>query len=91
MQRKRRALLVFMMLSVMLLCFSVPAHAEESYPQDIRPVPTEDLTGKTVVLHSNDVHGAIEGYAKMAALRKAYEAVGRGIISRISSVAAIVV
>ena len=50
-----------------------------------------DLSGKTIILHSNDVHGAIECYAKMAALRKAYEAAGRGIISRISSVAAIVV
>ena len=31
------------------------------YPQDIRPVPEGDLTGKVVILHTNDVHGAIAG------------------------------
>ena len=30
---------------------------------------TPNLKGKTVILHSNDVHGAIDGYAYMPALR----------------------
>ena len=33
-----------------------------------------EYNGKTVILHSNDVHGAIEGYAKMAALKAEFEA-----------------
>lgn len=29
----------------------------------------DSLEGKTVILHTNDVHGAIDKYAKVAALR----------------------
>lgn len=38
------------------------------------------MAGKTVILHSNDVHGAIEGYAKIAALKTEYEAKGADVI-----------
>lgn len=38
------------------------------------------MAGKTVILHSNDVHGAIEGYAKIAALKAEYEAKGAEVI-----------
>ena len=34
---------------------------------------TQDLAGKTVILHTNDVHGAIQDYAKVAALKADYE------------------
>ena len=37
---------------------------------------TQDLAGKTVILHTNDVHGAIQDYAKVAALKADYEARG---------------
>ena len=44
-------------------------------------VDAEDsLEGKVVILHSNDVHGAVEGYAKMAGLRDAYAAAGAEVI-----------
>ena len=44
-------------------------------------VDAEDsLEGKVVILHSNDVHGAIEGYAKIAALRDQYKAAGAEVI-----------
>ena len=36
--------------------------------------------GKTVILHTNDVHGAISGYANAAALRSEYEAEGADVI-----------
>ena len=36
----------------------------------------DDYTGKTVVLHSNDVHGAIMGYSYIAALRDEFESKG---------------
>ena len=35
--------------------------------------PAPDLTGSTVILHTNDVHGAIAGYAKVAALKQYYQ------------------
>ena len=43
-------------------------------------VSASDLTGKTVILHSNDVHGAIAGYANIAQLRNEYEAEGAEVI-----------
>lgn len=44
------------------------------------PVEPGELDGKTVILHSNDVHGAIAGYANMAALAADYEAKGATVI-----------
>ena len=38
------------------------------------------LAGKTVILHSNDVHGAIDLYAAMASLKADYEAQGAEVI-----------
>ena len=39
-----------------------------------------EMTGKTVILHTNDVHGAIEGYAYITALKADYEAKGAEVI-----------
>ena len=39
-----------------------------------------DLAGKTVILHSNDVHGAIDGYAYIAGIKEQYEAAGANVI-----------
>lgn len=44
------------------------------------PVEPDNFEGKTVILHSNDVHGAIAGYANMAALAAEYEAKGATVI-----------
>ena len=38
------------------------------------------LNGKTVILHTNDVHGSIELYAKVAAMKGDYEAQGAQVI-----------
>ena len=38
------------------------------------------LEGKVVILHSNDVHGALEGYAKIAGLRDDYVKQGAEVI-----------
>ena len=45
-------------------------------------VMTEEATmaGKTVILHTNDVHGAVEGYAYIAQLKADYEAKGAEVI-----------
>lgn len=39
-----------------------------------------DYTGETIILHSNDVHGSITGYAAMTALKADYEAAGAEVI-----------
>ena len=41
---------------------------------------SDKFAGKTVILHSNDVHGAIDGYAYMAGLKEEYEAAGANVI-----------
>ena len=38
------------------------------------------MAGKTVILHTNDVHGAVEGYAYIAQLKADYEAKGAEVI-----------
>ena len=67
--RKALALLLSVVMSLTLLVST--AWAED-------PV-TQDLAGKTVILHTNDVHGAIQDYAKVAALKADYEARGADV------------
>ena len=40
----------------------------------------ESYEGKTVILHTNDVHGAIGGYAYIAALKQEFDARGAHVI-----------
>ena len=74
MKRTKRLLALF--LSLMLLAaLAVPASADYDYAANAKIFHT-DYTGKTVILHTNDVHGAIEGYAYIPALRARLEAAG---------------
>ena len=50
------------------------AHADIRYDLD------RDYSGKTVILHSNDVHGQIDGYACIAGLRTCFENLGADVI-----------
>ncbi len=47
---------------------------------DIRYDLEKDYTGKTVILHSNDVHGQVDGYACIAGLRTCFESRGADVI-----------
>lgn len=42
--------------------------------------PKEDLTGSIVILHTNDVHGAIDGYATIAAVKQQLESQGAYVL-----------
>lgn len=67
---------------VLFLCITGTAAADltaEEYAHQAFIVPTR-FAGKTVILHSNDVHGAIEGYAFMTELRSEIEAKGGEVI-----------
>lgn len=75
---KKSKLLALLMATVMAFSLSVPAFAEGE-TTEAAPAPytvPADAAGSIVILHSNDVHGAIDGYAKMAALKAMYEAAG---------------
>ncbi len=70
-------------LSVMFAVAFVPKTA---YAYDVRTdvrsvasVPA-DLSGKLVVIHTNDVHGAIDGYAQVSALRNEIRARGAEVV-----------
>ena len=72
------------LLSVLVLFFCITGTAAadltaEEYAHQAFIVPTR-FAGKTVILHSNDVHGAIEGYAFMTELRSEIEAKGGEVI-----------
>ena len=66
--RKVLALLLSVVMTLTLLVSS--AWADEPKPLD----------GKTVILHTNDVHGNIKEYAKVAAMKDDYKAKGAQVI-----------
>ena len=80
MKNIRKALSLLLAL-VMTLSLSVSAMAAD-YPAEMKTLSdiAEDLTGKTVILHTNDVHGAVAGYAYIAALRTELEGRGAEVI-----------
>lgn len=71
--RRFLALLMSVVMTLSLLVSS--AWAEESKDFQL----PDSLAGKTVILHTNDVHGAIDKYAKVAALKQ--ECYDRGAVA----------
>ena len=78
-----RKFLSVLLAMAMALSLTVTGFAIEDTATTREPeVMTEEATmaGKTVILHTNDVHGAIEGYAYITALKADYEAKGAEVI-----------
>lgn len=74
--RKWNKLLALLLAMVMALGMAVTAFAEgEDATED-----AVEYNGTIVILHTNDVHGAIDGYAKVAALKAQYEAEGAYVL-----------
>lgn len=67
-------------LSVLLAMAMVLSLSVTSFAADTDSEAKAEMAGKTVVLHTNDVHGAIEGYAYITALKADYEAKGAEVI-----------
>ena len=65
-----KKLLAVLLVICMVFALTCTAFAEDS----------KDMEGKIVILHSNDVHGALEGYAKIAGLRDDYVSRGADVI-----------
>lgn len=87
----KKKLLSLLLAAAMLTAMVVPALADETpnYDHLIMPLEDEDVSialegkdvtgsmkGSIVILHSNDVHGAIDGYAKMARFKEMYTLMG---------------
>ena len=79
-------MLLALLLSLCLVSGCCTAFAEDRTAEDyaaeadIRYELGKDYTGKTVILHSNDVHGQIDGYAYIAGLRNYFRSLGAEVI-----------
>ena len=71
MRQMKKLLSVLLVLCMIfsLMCTALAVEGEEA-----------SMEGKIVILHSNDVHGAVEGYAKIAGLRDEYVKQGAEVI-----------
>lgn len=80
MKQSKKALSLLLAL-IMVFAMVIPAVADEAVPETPEPytVPS-DVSGKVVILHTNDVHGGISGYAKVAALDKAFTDAGANVL-----------
>ena len=67
-------------LSVLLAMAMVLSLTVTSFAADTAADAKAEMAGKTVILHTNDVHGAVEGYAYIAQLKADYEAKGAEVI-----------
>ena len=66
---KKKLFFVFVVAILAMTCiYAQSIHEQKLY------------TGKTVIIHTNDVHGAIAGYAKVAALKADFEAQDANVI-----------
>lgn len=65
-----RILISFVLFFSLILSPVLPAFADNG----------ENLEGKTVILHTNDVHGAIDKYANIAGIRDSFEENGADVI-----------
>lgn len=78
-----RKFLSVLLAMAMVLSLTVTGFALEDTAATKEPeIMTEEATmaGKTVILHTNDVHGAVDGYAYIAQLKADYEAKGAEVI-----------
>ena len=66
-----KRILALLLTLIMVLSLMPTVFAEE---------PEQDLAGKTVILHTNDTHGALRGFAQVAKVRTDYEARGADVI-----------
>ena len=72
-----KKLLSLLMTLAMACTLAVTASAVEA---DTAAASDPDLTGSTVILHTNDVHGSIAGYAQVAALKQYYQSCGAYVL-----------
>ena len=77
-----RKFLSVLLAMAMVLSLTVTGFAIEdtAAATDAETKTEATMAGKTVILHTNDVHGAVDGYAYIAQLKADYEAKGAEVI-----------
>ena len=74
------ALVLAVLMLVSAFTGAMAASVKQPGEEIIVRTRTMDYSGKTVILHSNDVHGALDGYAYMTALKNSMESKGAEVI-----------
>ena len=77
---RRKRFAAFLLTLALLLALPAAALAAE-YPAVIG-APAQNLEGKTFILHTNDVHGAIDGYAAAAGRVRDFHPIERALAGR---------
>ncbi len=79
--------LLALLLALMMALTVTAAFADDDWDEatfaahaDFRTELAKDYAGKTVILHSNDVHGQIDGYATIAGMRDYFKSLGAEVI-----------
>ena len=81
MRKYMNRLTVLLATLIMVLAFTISVNAEELTATKVSYGDLEaDYTGKTIILTTNDVHGAIEGYKYVAGLKTALEERGAEVV-----------
>jgi len=81
MRKYMNRLTVLLTTLIMVIAFTISVNAE-GFTATIKTYDelAEDYTGKTIVLTTNDVHGAIENYKYVAGLKKVLEQKGAEVV-----------
>lgn len=78
-----KKILSLLLCVAMLFSLAIPALAADEAEEEVTVAPyavPADVAGKLVILHTNDVHGAVENYAKVATLKKMFEEAGAEVL-----------
>ena len=76
---KQRRIISAVLAAAFMLNTGFYAYAAD-YPRKTQESVTGDYTNKTVILHTNDVHGQVEGYAFLPTLEKEFVSRGADVI-----------
>lgn len=79
----KKKILSLLLAVAMLFSMAIPALAADGEETPVVTAPytvPADVAGKIVILHTNDVHGAVENYAKVATLKKMFADAGAAVL-----------
>ncbi|SCZ77553.1 bifunctional metallophosphatase/5'-nucleotidase [Pseudobutyrivibrio xylanivorans] len=77
-----KRIVTFVLAAAMVVTMGFTPAKAYAYEAEYKIMPqiSKDLSGKTLIIHSNDVHGAIDKYSQLAALRNELKARGADVI-----------
>lgn len=77
-----KRIVTFVLAAAMVVTMGFTPAKAYAYEAEYKIMPqiSKDLSGKTLIIHSNDVHGAMDKYSQLAALRNELKARGADVI-----------